>query len=205
MLGSLDDLLMLLVVLTLWTCARSFANAVNHATQELLKNETMGVPVTYPAFMGHWIQIDKQYKALQHLSSLINRTFGLFYGIFVIAEILFYSSSFNEIFVRQQNNDWSTAFRSAFFFANTATCMILSANIVSQVEMFREFLNMSKPVLPLLEIRGKGEGKPRMLSERYHMPIEHIQMYKDELAAKTVAIKIGNIFPVTYSLVANVS
>lgn len=147
MLAFLDDLILMLVTITVWTCAKSFAIAVKHATKELIQMEALGVPVTNSAFMTYWLQIDKYYKALQHLASLVNSTFGLFYAVFIIEEILFYSTSFSEIFVQQHNNDWSTAFRSAIFFCNMVIFMIFSANVVSQVEQLHEFLNISKPTI----------------------------------------------------------
>lgn len=202
MLAFLDDLLLLVAVLPLWSCARSFSISVRSITRDLVRKMTDGKHIIKQEFVYQWIQVDTHFKALRHLSNLISETFGVFYLVFMIRDILYYSTNFNEVFIQQRHSDWTTALRVAFFFCNSTAVLILSANIASQVASLEEFLQISQPIVPSLESRTIG-GK-EWTHEGYHMPFEHIFLYEKELAKNSVAIKAANVFPITYSLVANV-
>lgn len=195
-LSFIDDLLVLVAVLTLWTCARSFSIFVNSITQELERDEYL----TSLEFHAYWEKVDEYYKALQRLASLVNKTFGYLYASFMIDDVLYYSTSFTEVFIQQRQYDYSSNIRVLFFFTNTAASLVLSANIVRQVGRLHDFLHLCKPALP-----KQGNGKGWRIQEKCNMPFEHMQVYWHELQCNSVAIKAANIFPVTYTLVANVS
>lgn len=188
---------MLAITMALWSCSRSFAIHVKHTTQQLKRCRAQGYLLP-EEFHARWIDIDKHYRALQELFSLANETFGPLYLMFVIVDILFYSTNFNHAFVRTWSGDWSAAVKVLILFVFTAVIFNYAANIATQIEQLNEFLCLTKPSV-LSQDKFISSGKQCSISS------DHFLMYAIELNGNAVSIKAGNVFPITYSLVANVS
>lgn len=200
--ATLDGSFVLVAALTLWSCARSFALKLESASKQLKSYER----ISDLEFLAQWTKIDEHYRALQKLSTLVNNTFGPFFGFFLVVDILYYSTSFNGVFVQRFIGDWVAAFRVFFFFCNTASSLLISANIVTQVGRLQDFLRVNRPAIPSVDqYVGCTKVGGGMTKERLYIPCEHLQIYLNDLTSHSVAMKAANVFPVTYALVANVS
>lgn len=122
-------------------------------------------------------------------------------AIYIIDDILYYSTNINEVFILQQHSDWTTALRNVFYLLHTICVLIFSADIVRQMEVMYEFLNILVALDPksckMLSMIRKPEEN-LISTERYLVYVNH-------LGKNSISLKVANIFPITYSLVANVS
>lgn len=189
------------VVLTLWFCTHSFTVAVKTS---ITQNKDQHNQDKFQVHFIHCVEIDRYYCALKTLSKLTNKTFGNFMALFLICNILCYATNLHEVFAQEIEAGWTNIFMVSFNMFNTVAALLLSASIGSKMEVFREFLQ--KPSLASWIQGEAGLHRSAVLSPSpVGLPLEFIQMYENELTASSVALKAGNIFPITYSLVANVS
>lgn len=123
-LSCLDDLFVLVVVLTLWACARNFSLIIVQYIRDHEEGEMDCV-------MQLWIKIEQHYTALRKLSSLINNFFGNYLALFLISEILYYSTKPNKLFAQQRESDLMTVLRVSLYSSNPAAILFFAANIGS--------------------------------------------------------------------------
>lgn len=194
--GFWTMLLPLVAVVTLWTRSRSFSTLIRNYIDKY-QNANVS-PISWPDFIEQWVKIDHQFTALQKLSTLISKKFGMILGLLIIDDMLYYSTNFNEVFVSQRNTNWMTMLRELLYFGNITAVLLFSANMVSQVEVLHDLLRLCKP--PLQHV-GHSETT---VNRGSFLPFEQYQIFLNELKIDSVAVKAANIFPVTYSLLANV-
>lgn len=193
------DLLVLVSVLTLWSCVRSFSFVVQNCIKKCESEDDVNHDLH-----TEWIKIIQYYKTLHNVSTLINKSFGMPLGLVLISFILYSSTRFHEVFIMQVKTDWTSAIRMLFFFVDITAILLFSANIVSKMGVLHDLFRVCKPTkMPLVNLDGKC--KWCALKHGNYLPFEEVQMVVNDLATNSVAMKAADIFPVTYSLVANVN
>ncbi len=207
-LGSYGDLFLLMAVLTLWTATKSFALILECSPHEEYLMSVFMSKVQVITLSRHpnykctgllaagretkWGKVKNYLKSLKILSKLINQVFGSNVTIFLLEAVVYYATSFDQVFIESHRVDggsghqeYGAMIRLIFYFTSACIILLLSADVCHQMNRLKEWL-------------GQEEN-------RAEVPQDCLMMILNEVDSGLVAVRGNDIFPVTYTLVANVS
>lgn len=150
-------------------------------------------------FVTSFAKIDKHFRLLLETADILNQTFGFTIAIFIIDDVLYYSTNFQEVFILHKHSDWTTTLRNILYLCNSFAVLIFSANIVAEAKVIHEFLDLA-----ILAMTIETEPRTGWMTGTRHMSSTQYLVYVNYVGRNLVAMKAANVFPITYSLVATV-
>lgn len=201
MLSLFCDLFVMMGSITLWTCAHSFAQQLQDEMLQQTDDDNafilMSRKLKTDSQLGAYDTVHNNYLALKKFTSLINSMFDSNVTCFLLDAVLYYSTSFNEVFIEGVGfTDWNKSFRVLFFFCNMCIALLISAEIVHCMQALKDWL-----VFAVLNPAGRQLFQRKELA----IPLEEIHIYINDLASDVISMKGSDVFSITYSLLANVS
>lgn len=171
--GSFGDLFLLMGVLTLWTSAKDFNEALKEKVGKM---------------EAKWEMVEMNWRRLQMLTKLINKAYGSNVTVFIAEVVVYYAISFNQVFIEGTGSigeELSAMIRLVLYFGSACFILLLAADVGHQVQELKTWFGR--------------EGNRRQVKQDY------IFVMLNEVDTGAVAIRGHDVFPVTYTLVANVS
>lgn len=135
----------------------------------------------------HLSRLEEELGSIQQLSNRINKVTGDLLLFFLAESIVVYATRFHEAFANGLNPILTT--RTFIYFVTTVITMLFAADVSQQVQSFKVFLKRID-----FNNGGNEQGAGVM-----------VQLILNELDNNVIAIKAGNVFPVTFPVMANVS
>lgn len=145
MMGFFGDLFLLTFTVTLWTPTYLFSRKllllVNSTETSGIENDHDYEKVLF--LMERWMMVQQYYLALKKITKLIDKVAGSVNTCFLLEVILFYSTSFDEVFAERGGKHlcWNKVVRMAFFVCSTCAILLFSANICDQVWVIKNDFN----------------------------------------------------------------
>lgn len=134
--------------------------------------------------IGHNREIQEFY-AIKEISDMINKAVGPNFACFLVICMVDYSTSFDDLFLYSQDVHWSRFVTVPLYFISTCVILLLSADVCRNMDCLSDWLAVEE--------------------NRRSVSVDHLIVLVSQLDKNVVALKAGRIFPITYSLVANVS
>lgn len=207
-LGSYADLFLLMAVLTVWTALKSFSLILEGSSEDEYLMSVFMSKVQVITLSRHpnykcggflaggreskWVKVENYLKSIKILSKLINQVFGSHVTIFVLEAVVYYATSFDQVFIESHRGDggrghqeYGAMIRLVFYFTSACIILLFSADVCHQMNRLKEWL-------------GREEN-------RGEVPQDCLMIVLNEVDSNLVAVRGSDIFPVTYTLVANVS
>lgn len=195
-LSAYCDLLLLMVVMTMWTCSRAFALYLQQTTTEAYLQGSQTIFTTklrirpkLHSLNETWLKIQANLEFLRKMSASMNKLFGQNVTLFLSESVLYYSIGFNDVFVEaaaeHNGRDWGVMIRFLVFFGSTCAIMITAADVTYQMDSLKEWLSVEE--------------------NRMQVELHHLQVLLNQVDTHLVSVKGSNIFPITYGVIANVS
>lgn len=188
---------LLMGILILWCSSKSLAALLQQDVQNQPKEDTLFILTqkwkhlknTKPPIVSHQMNTLAeriiQLSALENLCNLVNKLYGSSLSYFLIGNVLFYSTEFFKVFIKESKNfDGLNAFRFLFFFANDCMIVWFAADV--------PFL-MHNAVREWIKSESIREG----------MGMGLLNILLCDLQANEISMKAGGIFPVTYDMFAH--
>lgn len=193
--GSFCNLFTLMGVLTLWTCSRLFSKTLRDDICAREHGDVHYHPVS------SWIKIDREYKCLLKLADKINEAIGLNVTCFLVIQILDLSTTFHDAFLLESVIlvQWNKILRLVFYSFFAFTIVYFSVDVAKHMRVMKEWLTF-----PVYSNSLKTGQKWNHNAAIRCIPADRIQLYLYDLETHAISIKASNIFPLTYSSLANV-
>lgn len=204
------DLFLLMNILTLWSLSRAFSamlvqNCVHLRGTKMkwgrifLARDLIWKLQMEPGQLSRnnkvidWQKIDVYFKSLRNLAGLINNLVGTHLTLFLADNVLYYSTTFHQVFILEwENVDKTKVLRLLFFMCNIAFVFVSSADICKQMESVQRWL---QELVEKEELSHNGN----------RIPLEKLSSLLTQVKAKSVSIKASNVFPFTFSMLGEVS
>lgn len=118
--------------MTLWTSIKSFTSGL--PSQQTRKIDIEAIKRQNDVFSENGI-VYQGYQLVKQLANIINSVYGLSVTLFLVESILYYATSFDDIFVEQSSsNDITKVMRLLFYFGSTCAVLFAAADVSKQVK-----------------------------------------------------------------------
>lgn len=192
----MTDCFVEVLVIVTWCCAKSFSTLVNQCVHQVSINPSDVSTV--------WVKLDKHFRSLQQLTDMINKFFGVNFAMYIIDDVLYYSTNIHEVLILQQRSDWTTALGSIIYLGISCIVLYFAVDIVKQVEALQDFLRTANTTASLSLPLASADKYYAWTNQIRGIPVEQYILYTNDLVRNSVALKAANTFPLTGSLVVTV-
>lgn len=188
LIGTFTDLFLLVSGLTFHFSVKQFRSELPKvASMHADYNQVGSTKTIQPENLPTWIDIYQQFKSIKRLSRMINQYLGTNVTCFISTAILFFATSLDDIVTERQKS--IMLIRVIFIYCNYGAILIVAADINHQIQQTEDCLTLYKE-----------PGNAISIEDMFCAGV-----LRSELEKKVVAIRGSNVFPITYSHLANVS